>query len=187
MPHATEINLTSHIFIEEGEKVIKHWSGKTGVWTPAIITTADHLWPKALRLSQGVINNHAPAACHWAGPPAVSGQGLFIKGKCEEHSKERWRPIRSFYKHPTSCECFLSLSSDTISACRHLLPSAEPVCFLLDGKGLSHSMLLYFCAAAAEADDHVTCFINIKDSHSEEAEMHCYALADMKLWHFQPF
>lgn len=42
-------------------------------------------------------------------------------------------------------------------------------------------MLLYFCVAAAEADDHVARFININDSHSEEAEMHFYALADMKL------
>lgn len=55
------------------------------------------------------------------------------------------------------------------------------LCFLFEGRGLSHKMLLYFSAASAEADDHVIPFHkNIQVSYAKEAEMQCYALTDMK-------
>lgn len=77
------------------------------------------------RLSQGVSNDHAHAACPRAGPPAASPRGG-CSYKASTRSAARTESVPS--GHPehtspvTSCEWFLSLSSDiAISACRHLL------------------------------------------------------------------
>lgn len=78
------------------------------------------------RLSQGVSNDHAPAACPRAGPPADSPRGGGCSYKASTRSAARTESVPS--GHPehtspvTSCEWFLSLSSDiAISARRHLL------------------------------------------------------------------